>query len=247
MVDFSIFYKLIEYASLNKNDIVLDGGAGLGFLTEFLASRCKKVVAIEKDKALVYILKNQLRAFDNVSIMQGDLLKIILPKFNKIISIPPYYISSRLILWLLKQQFECAVLIMQKIFAEKLFADPNSEAYSWLTVVTNYYAKIDLLDSIPPEKFFPKPVVTSKILRITPWTIPPFKLDKPNLFNIFVKHLFTNRNKKLINPIHSFLKVNYKYSKLDTKKFLSFFSFREKRVRQLLPKEFGALINALPK
>jgi 16S rRNA (adenine1518-N6/adenine1519-N6)-dimethyltransferase len=247
MIDFSIFHKLKEYASLNKNDIVLDGGAGLGYLTEFLASRCKKVVAIEKDNALVEVMKDQLRDFNNVSIIQGDLLKIILPKFNKIISIPPYYLSSRLIQWLFKQQFECAILIMQQAFAEKLSADSNSEAYSWLTVVTQYNAKIDLLDLVPPEKFFPKPEVTSKIVRITPWKNPPFKIDNPNLFNIFIKQLFTNRNKKLIKPVHFFLKDKYQYSKLDTEKFLSIFSFREKRVRQLLAKEFGELINALPK
>lgn len=247
MIDSSIFHKLSEYASLDKTDVVLDGGAGLGFLTKFLARRCKKVLAVEKDNDIIGVLKDQLKSFSNISLIKGDLLKVILPKYNKVISIPPYYLSSRLIQWLFKQKFECAVLIMQRAFAKKLSADPNSEAYSWLTVVTQYNAKIDLLDLVPPEKFFPKPEVTSKIVRITPWKNPPFKIDNPNLFNIFIKQLFTNRNKKLIKPVHFFLKDKYQYSKLDTEKFLSIFSFREKRVRQLLAKEFGELINALPK
>ena len=247
MIDSSIFHKLSEYASLDKTDVVLDAGAGLGFLTKFLARRCKKVLAVEKDNDIIGVLKDQLKSFSNISLIKGDLLKVILPKYNKVISIPPYYLSSRLIQWLFKQKFECAVLIMQRAFAKKLSADPNSEAYSWLTVVTQYHAKVDLLDHIIPEKFFPKPEVDSKIVRITPWTTPPFKVNQPKLFNLFVKQLFANRNKKLVNPLHSFLKSNYKFSKIDTKNFLSVFSFREKRVRQLLPKDFGELINALPK
>lgn len=247
MIDFSIFHKLAKYASLTRNDIVIDGGAGLGFLTKFLANRCKNVVAIEKDSILVEVLKDQVRDFNNISIIKGDLLKINLPEFNKIISIPPYYLSSRLMQWLFKQQFECAVLVLQEAFAEKLTADPNSKAYSWLTVVTQYNAKIDLLDLISSEKFFPKPKVTSIIVRIKPKKPPPFKLENPKLFNTFVKQLFVNRNKKIVNPVHFFLKNKYNYSKIDTEKFLSSFEFREKRVRQLLVKDFGELVNALPK
>ena len=149
--------------------------------------------------------------------------------------------------WLFKQQFECAVLVLQEAFAEKLTADPNSKAYSWLTVVTQYNAKIDLLDLISSEKFFPKPKVTSIIVRIKPKKPPPFKLENPKLFNTFVKQLFVNRNKKIVNPVHFFLKNKYNYSKIDTEKFLSSFEFREKRVRQLLVKDFGELVNALPK
>lgn len=247
MIDFAIFHKLSEYASLNKNDVVLDGGAGLGFLTKFLARKCKKVVAVEKDAAIAGVLNDQLRDFNNVSIIKGDLLKVLLPKFNKVISIPPYYLSSRLMLWLFKQQFECAILIMQRAFAERLSANANSAAYGWLAVITQCNARVDLLDNIIPEKFFPKPEIPSKIVRIIPWTSPPFKVNQPKLFNLLVKQLFANRNKKLVNSIHSFLKSKYKFSKLDTEKFLSVFSFREKRVRQLLARDFGELVNALPK
>lgn len=247
MIDFSIFHKLSEYASLTNNDVVLDGGAGLGFLTKFLAKRCKKVVAVEKDNNLVGILKDQLKIFNNVSLIKGDILRVVLPKFNKIITIPPYYLSSRLIQWLFKQKFECAVLILQQAFAERLSASPNSEGYSWLTVVTQYNAKVDQLDHIVPEKFFPKPDVESKIVRITPWPTPPFMVNQPKLFSRFVKQLFSNRNKNLVNPLHSFLKSNYKFSKLETEEFLSDFSFRKKRVRQLTMQEFGELSNALPK
>jgi 16S rRNA (adenine1518-N6/adenine1519-N6)-dimethyltransferase len=247
MIDSSIFLKLGEYASINKNDIVLDVGAGLGFLTQYLARRCKNVLAVEKDKKIVEILNDQLRDFKNVLTIEGDILKVLLPNFNKVISIPPYYLSSRLIPWLFSQQIDCAVLIMQRAFAEKLSAKVDSEAYGWLSVFTQYNAKVDLLDKVLSEKFYPKPEVDSVIVRISPRLYPQFKVDRPNLFNHLIKRLFTNRNKKLVNSIHPFLKNKYKFSKLDTEKFLSVFSFREKRVRKLLAKDFGELINALPK
>jgi 16S rRNA (adenine1518-N6/adenine1519-N6)-dimethyltransferase len=247
MIDSSIFHKLGDYAALNKNDVVLDGGAGFGFLTQFLARRCKKVVAVEKDKKIVKVLNDQLRAFGNVTIIEGDLLKVLLPDFNKVISIPPYYLSSRLIPWLFLHKFDCAILLLQRAFAERLSARVDSEAYGWLSVITQYNANIDLLDKVISEKFYPKPEIDSVIVRISPRVSPQFKVARPKLFNLFAKQLFTNRNKKLVNSIHPFLKNRYKFSKLDTDKFLSVFSFREKRVRKLLAKDFGELINALPK
>ena len=247
MIDSSIFHKLSEYASLCKTDVVLDVGAGFGFFTKFLAQICGKVVAVEKDKKILEVLKDQLKSFKNVSIVKGDILKVDLPKFNKVVSIPPYYLSSRLISWLFQQKIDCAVLIMQKAFTEKLLALTDTDSYGWLTVISQYYAKIDLLDEIMAEKFYPKPEVDSAIVRIFPWSVPPFKVFDPKLFNNVIKYLFTNRNKKLPNAIRPFLKKNFNFSKLDIQNFLSVFSFREKRVRQLSAKEFGDLINDLTK
>lgn len=247
MIDFSIFYKLAHYSNLKENDIVLDIGAGLGYLTRFLAKRCKKVVAVEKDNSISNILENQLQNLDNVSVIKDDILKTNLPKFNKIISIPPYYLSSNLIEWLLLQNFECAVFILQDAFVKKLSATPNSQEYSWLTVITQYYTHIDQMDLIPPEKFYPKPEVDSKIVRIKPNITRRVVIEEYFLFSKFVKHLFSNRNKKLVNSIQSFLKSKYKFSKIDTKKYLSSFTFNKKRVRQLTVQDFGELANALPK
>ncbi len=245
MIDSSIFHKLSEYASLCKKDIVLDVGAGFGFFTKFLAQLCGKVVAVEKDKKILEVLKKQLKSVNNVSIVQGDILKVDLPKFNKVVSIPPYYLSSRLISWLFQQKIDCAVLILQKAFAKKLLALADTDSYGWLTVISHYYAKIDLLDEIMAEKFYPKPTVDSVIVRIFPWNSTPFQVFDPQLFNNVIKYLFTNRNKKLANAICPFLKKNFNFSKLDTQQFLSVFPFREKRVRQLYAKEFGDLINGL--
>ena len=247
MIDSSLFPKISEYASLNKTDVVLDAGAGFGFLTKFLAQICGKVVAVEKDAKIVEALKDQLKSLNNVSIVKGDLLKVDLPRFNKVVSIPPYYLSTRLISWLFMHKIDCAVLILQKAFAERLSAKVNTEAYGWLTVITQYYAKIALLDEIKSETFYPKPEVESIIVQISPWTSPPFKVTDPKLFRLIVKHLFSNRNKKLANAIHPFLKKKFNFSKLNTEQFLKIFPFHEKRVRQLSAKNFGELINGLTK
>jgi 16S rRNA (adenine1518-N6/adenine1519-N6)-dimethyltransferase len=127
MVDSSIFPKLSDYASLNKADVVLDAGAGFGFLTRFLANKCKSVMAVEKDPRVAEVLREQLKGLANVTAIEGDVLKVAVPSFSKVVSIPPYQISSRLIMWLFDRNFECAVLVLQKEFAGRLVASMGSE------------------------------------------------------------------------------------------------------------------------
>lgn len=91
MVGAPIFPLLSDYASLDKTDVVLDAGAGFGFLTCFLANKCKAVIAVEKDPRIVEALREQLRGTTNVTVIEGDVLKVALPEFNKVVSIPPYY------------------------------------------------------------------------------------------------------------------------------------------------------------
>ncbi|MDH5793789.1 MAG: methyltransferase, partial [Candidatus Bathyarchaeota archaeon] len=119
MVESSILQSMVNYASLNQNDVILDIGAGLGFLTRFLSNKCKSVLAVESDAQLVKILREQLKDLPSVEIIEGDVLKARIPQFNKVVSIPPYHISSRLLLWLFSKNFDCAVLIFQKEFANR--------------------------------------------------------------------------------------------------------------------------------
>src|SRR3989304_5168781 len=160
----SIFPKLSGYASLNKADVVLDAGAGFGFLTRFLENKCKGVVAVEKDPRVAAVLREQLRGFADVTVIEGDVLKVAVPDFSKVISIPPYYLSSRLVMWLFDRGFECAVLILQREFANRLVAGGGPDAYGWLTVVAFHSAKVELLDAVPKSIFFPQPEVDSVIV-----------------------------------------------------------------------------------
>jgi 16S rRNA (adenine1518-N6/adenine1519-N6)-dimethyltransferase len=116
MVDPTLYPKLCSYAELNKSDVVLDAGAGFGFLTRFLSGKCKSVVAVEKDPQVAAVLHEKINRLSNVTIVEGDMLKVQLPPFNKVIAIPPYYLSSNLVMWLLERKLDCAVMILQKEF-----------------------------------------------------------------------------------------------------------------------------------
>jgi len=243
MVDLSVFSLLADYASLSKRDVVLDIGAGFGFLTRFLVGKCRTVIAIEKDPKLVLALKNLLKGIDNVKILEGDALTMTLPDFTKIVAIPPYYLSSRLLRWLLYRCFICAVLIVQKEFADRLVAKVGTDEYSWMTVILNRSFKIELLDFIPNSSFYPKPAVDSVIIRLSPWIVAPFEVKNQLFFERMVQFLFTQRNKKLCNAVLSFAKSNLELSKENVEALVCAFPFQNQRVRTLSPTNFGDLAN----
>lgn len=245
MIDPSIFTRMTEYASLSQIDVVLDIGAGLGFLTRFLADKCRAVLAAESDSNLVRVLREQLGELPNVKIIEGDVLKVQLPQFNKVVSIPPYHISSALLLWLLNKNFERAILIFQKEFANRLVAAVGSGDYGWLTVFAHYYVEVELLDEVPRWMFYPKPEVDSIIVRLKPKRPPPFNLKNRALFKQLVRALFTQRNRKVRNAVVPFIKSTHVTTAENAVKFADSLPFHGKRVRELTPEDFGALANAL--
>ncbi len=246
MVEPTLYPKICIYAELSGSDVVLDAGAGFGFLTRFLADKCRAVVAVEKDPQVAKVLREQVRGFGNVTVVEGDVLKAELPEFNKVIAIPPYYLSSNLVTWLIEQKIDCAVMIVQKEFADRLVAPVGSEEYGWLTVVTLQRAEVELLDAVPKALFYPQPEVDSIIVRLKLWCTEPFEVKDEAFFVRMVKWLFTERNKKLAKAIAPFLRSNLKLSKQDAEKLALTLPFHERRVRELSPKDFGALADALP-
>jgi 16S rRNA (adenine1518-N6/adenine1519-N6)-dimethyltransferase len=245
MVESSILQCMANYALLNQNDVVLDIGAGLGFLTRFLSSKCDSVLAVESDAHLVKVLREQLKDLLNIKIIEGDVLKARIPQFNKVVSIPPYHISSRLLLWLFSKNFGCAILIFQKDFANRLVASIGSEDYGWLTVLTHYYVEVELLDNVPKWMFYPQPEVDSIIISLKRREMAPFKLKNEALFRQLVQSLFTQRNRKVRNAILPFMKGIHAIAAEKTVKLVEAFPFGDKRVRELAPEDFGALANAI--
>ena len=246
MVEPSLYPKLCSYAALSKADVVLDAGAGFGWLTCFLADKCKAIVAVEKDSHVAMVLREQVTGLGNVAVVEGDVLKAALPKFNKVIAIPPYYLSSHLVMWLLEQKIDCAVLIVQKEFADRLVASVGSEEYGWLTVGTSQGAMVELLDAVPKAMFYPQPEVDSVIVSLKPCGTKSFEVKDPAFFMRMIKWLFTQRNKKLGKALAPFLRTNFKLSKQDAEKLALSLPFHDRRPRELTPKDFGALANALP-
>jgi 16S rRNA (adenine1518-N6/adenine1519-N6)-dimethyltransferase len=247
MIDSSVFPKLGEYSSLNENDTVLDAGAGLGFLTIFIANKCKMVLAVEKDRTIAQVLRMRTLSLPNITIIEDDLFKVQLPFFNKVISIPPYYFSSQLVMWLLNHNFDSAVLIVQKEFASRLVAPIGSDDYGWLKVVSYQRTEVELLDDIPKWMFYPQPQVDSIIIRLKPWLRVPFSVKDPPLFVRLTKWLFTQRNKKLSNALTPFIRTEKKIEKAKAEKISSSFALKDSRVRELDPIKFGEIADELVK
>jgi 16S rRNA (adenine1518-N6/adenine1519-N6)-dimethyltransferase len=241
VVDPALLERMISYAFVNKNDVVLEVGAGLGFLTQLLSSACKKVVAVEIDPKLIKILRSEFRSLDNVDIIEGDVLNISVPQFNKVVSTPPYSISSPLLFWLLERKFDCAVLTFQKEFAERLTASVGTKDYGRLTVSTYYRAEAELLDYVPRNLFYPPPDVDSIIVRLKLREKPPFSVEDEEVFFQLVRALFNQRNKKVRNAVIPFLRQWVE--KENVMKIADSLLFHDKRVRELAPEDFGALTN----
>jgi 16S rRNA (adenine1518-N6/adenine1519-N6)-dimethyltransferase len=245
--DASIFPKIAKYAELCADDTVLDAGAGLGFLTKFLADKVKKVIAVEKDSRIAEILREQVKNLFNVTVIKEDILKADVPAFNKVVSFPPYYLSSRLVIWLFDRNFEIAVLIVQKEFAERLVAPVGNKKYGWLSVVAYQAAGVELLDLIPKWMFYPPPEVDSVVIRLTPRRAPLFQISDQALFRRLVRWLFSQRNKKLGNALVPFFRSELKLDKTKAEELAHNFLLRDKRVQELAPKDFGELANVLSK
>lgn len=247
MVEPSLYERLCLLASLSDSDTVLDAGAGFGFLSRFLADKCKGVIAVEKDPRVATVLREQVRDCGNVTVINGDILKAKMPEFNKIIAVPPYYLSSDLVLWLLECRIDCAVLVVQKEFACRLSTAAGSEDYGWLTVLTYQHSSADLLDAVPRELFYPEPNVDSMIVRLKPWSKRPFEVKDEAFFKQITKWLFTQRNKKLSKAIAPFLRANLHLTKKDAETLAATLPFHDARVRTLIPEQFGELADAVPR
>lgn len=245
MIEPSIIQSMSDYASLDQDDVTLDIGAGLGFLTRFLTGKCRSVLAVEADNRLIRILLEQFKNVPNVRVIAGNILRTDIPQFDKVVSIPPYRISSRLLLWLLDRGFDSSVLIFQKEFANRLVAPVGTEDYGWLTVLTYYRAKCELFEEVPKRMFYPQPSVDSIIVRLELRKSKPFTVRNELLFTRLMQTLFTQRNRKVRNAVHIFLRSKLAKTAQDTETIASKVPYSDERVRMLTPEDFGALANVL--
>ena len=243
LVDEEILHKMVCYASVSSSDTVLEVGAGFGFLTERLAENAERVIAVEIDERLVKALKKRLRTYGNITILHGDVMKISVPHFNKVVSTPPYSISSPLHFWLLNRPFEQAVLSFQEEFARRLTASVGSKDYGRLTVTTYYRADVEILDAIPKESFWPSPKVDSLIIRLRPRKSPFRVIDEEIFFDV-VRAIFTQKNKKLRNAIKPFF-GRFRLPSKEAMKIADSLPFRDRRPRELSPEEIGLVADEI--
>ena len=197
---------IVNSADLCESDTVLEVGPGTGFLTEALIARAGKVIAIEKDPRLVKLLKHKHRGSRRLRIIEGDVLEAKLPRFDKVVCSPPYYISSRLVLLIISKRFRRAVLTLQKEFAERLAAKPGSPDYGRITVMVQHKSSVELAGLIRKESFRPVPRVDSAVVVIRRKR-PEVPVKSEKLFGDVVRFLFTQRRKKAKKVLRQYLET----------------------------------------
>ncbi len=210
LVDQNILSKVIRTAELEKGDVVLEIGPGLGEMTLALARQVKKVIAVEIDRKLVKILQEKTADFSNIMVIEGDVLKISLhqlyPQGNqqfKVVANLPYQISTPLIFRFIesKQLFSTVTLMLQREVAERMIASPGGKDYGPLSIFTQSVSDLSIQFFIKPSAFFPPPKVESAVIHMVWKEKPLVRLEEEGWFKKVVKGCFSYRRKRLINAL----------------------------------------------
>ena len=242
LIDDAIARREVGYADIGEGDVVLEIGAGLGMLTQYLAQNAGKVIAIERDPRLADVLAARLPS--NVQLVQGDALKIPLPAFDVVVSNLPYQISSPITFRLLNHRFKRGVLMYQREFAQRMVSPPGSSSYGRLSVELYYKADCRLLETVPKAAFYPPPRVESAIVRVVPRTKPPFPVADEPLFHTVVRALFSHRRKCARNALLASRSL-FACDKTEAKRVIDKLPYGDKRAGELAPSEFGEITDAL--
>jgi len=230
--------RLVDLGQLAPRDAVLDVGAGLGILTQRIAASGATVVAVEKDPRLAAFLREKFSGMNSIIIIEGDVLTVRLPWFNKVVSSPPYNISSTLLLWLCDRVPEKTVLLLQKEFADRLCAAPGTKNYSRLTLAVWVWAEVELHEVVPRSAFFPPPDVVSRIVELTPRMVDLTPLSREYFLEV-VRMLFSFRRKTLRRALRQAVGQVPSSMRSRVKGLL------DKRVYQLSPEEFHKVATIL--
>ena len=207
LTDRQIAEDIVASASLTKRDTVLEPGPGEGALTRLLLEKAARVIAVEKDRNLASRLKNSLCEFDNLEIIEGDVLEVELPEFNKVVSTPPYYLSSKLIILLAKIDFDLASIVFQKEFGERLSAKPGSSDYGRISIISNRRFRVEILRQIPRRAFHPRPKVDSVLVRLS--KMPAIQGIDEGFFEDLVRGIFTQRKRLARSALTHFLSLRF--------------------------------------
>lgn len=236
--------QIIGFGEITKDDVVLEIGTGIGTLTIELAKKAQKVIAIEQDTRICEILARRLEEekIDNVDLINDDALKVDFPPFNKIISNLPYQISSPITFKFLDYDFDLAVLMYQKEFADRMNGEVGSKNYSRLSAMLYFKCDVEKLTDVSCESFIPKPQIDSTVVKLTPKEnrIPK---DEFRIYSRFTRALFQHRNKKIRNALIDSRHIINSIDKKTLKKRLNsiedeeLLDYLKKRVVVLTPEE----------
>ncbi|MCL2627108.1 MAG: 16S rRNA (adenine(1518)-N(6)/adenine(1519)-N(6))-dimethyltransferase RsmA [Oscillospiraceae bacterium] len=213
LIDKNISAKIVKLSSIDKNCYVLEIGPGLGALTVPLAQAAGHVLAVELDTRMVSQLRDILAAFENVTVIQGDILKLdimqtvgetLKAKNLHVCANLPYNITTPVITKLIETGlFEAVTVMIQKEVAQRICASPGTPEYGAFTVFANYHTVPEILFDVPPECFSPKPKVTSSVIKMQIRKEKRLSPDDEKLFFRTVRAAFGQRRKTLVNALHS--------------------------------------------
>lgn len=240
LIDERVARRQVESASIQPEETVLEVGPGLGILTQILATKARRVIAIERDRRLATALAS---LGDRVEVLASDALKIEWPAFEVMVSNLPYQISSPITFRLLEHPFDRAVLMFQREFAERMVAEPGTKDYSRLTVSVAHRAECSLIERVPRTAFYPVPKVDSAIVRLVRRP-PPCAVADEAVFHDVVDACFAHRRKTIGNAL---LLAWPRFSADQTRwrERIQGLPFLERRPGTLSPADFATLANRI--
>ncbi|MCC5911125.1 MAG: 16S rRNA (adenine(1518)-N(6)/adenine(1519)-N(6))-dimethyltransferase RsmA [Clostridiaceae bacterium] len=256
LIDENILMKIIDGAEISKEDHVIEIGPGIGSLTQYIAEKAKSVLAIEIDKTLLPILHKTLEDYDNVEVINHDVLKVDIKKIIeerfkgekvKVIGNLPYYVTTPIVMKFLEEQVPMTSLtiMIQHEVAQRMEAKPSTKEYGALSVAVQYYCDPKKIVKVPPSVFIPQPKVESTVIRLDVLQQPKVKVTDKKLFFTVVKDAFGKRRKTLLNALSS---GNLQAPKAIVKEALQETGIDEKRRGETLSiQEFAELANMFSK
>lgn len=212
LVDTHVLDKIIQAAGLTKEDMVLEIGPGIGTMTQYLAENAGRVMAVEIDSNLIPILEETLKDYDNVTVINEDILKVdvkaLAEEYNggrpiKVVANLPYYITTPIIMGLFESRvpIENITVMVQKEVAERMQAGPGTKNYGALSLAVQYYAEPYIVANVPPNCFIPRPSVGSAVIRLTRHEKMPVEVKDEKLMFALIRASFNQRRKTLQNSL----------------------------------------------
>ena len=255
LIDTHVLDKIIRAADIGKDDMVLEIGPGIGTMTQYLAEAAGKVIAVEIDKNLIPILTDTLSGYENVQIINEDVLKLDIQRLVeeenagrpiKVVANLPYYITTPIIMGLFESHVPLysVTVMVQKEVAERMQAEPGTKDYGALSVAVQYYTVPHLAATVPPNCFIPRPNVGSAVIRLEKRTARPMDVTDEQLFFRIVRASFEQRRKTLLNSLKNARDLSF--TKEQIQKAIAACGFPENvRGEALDIHQFAALTKAL--
>lgn len=212
LIDQHVMDKIISAAGITGNDTVLEIGPGIGSMTQYLCENARQVIAVEIDKVLIPILNDTLSSYDNLTIINDDILKVdvneIVRTMNdkkpiKVVANLPYYITTPIIMGLFESKvpIENITVMVQKEVAQRMQSGPGSKSYGALSLAVQFYADPYIVANVPPNCFIPRPNVGSAVIRLTKLSKPAVSVNDEKLMFALIRASFNQRRKTLVNAI----------------------------------------------